>query len=118
MREYTFYKDGQEYRTENLAAFCREHDLRRSHIAEVASGMRKSYKGWSRTDPNTTAPEPTPEPDNDGGMTVQQFIEMAEVAANSLEGEHKKLAMRRIDKIRKGEPIAKIFPGGNIKLLD
>lgn len=90
--------------TDNLSAFCREHNLRRSHIAEVASGLRKSYKGWSLP-PDATKPE-IPTPDDTGSMTVGQVIEMAEIAARaSGDPAYEKLVMGRIEKLRKGMPL-------------
>ena len=41
--------DGTEYRdVHNLSAFCREHGLLVSKMAQVAAGKRKQHKGWRK----------------------------------------------------------------------
>lgn len=37
---------GQLYETDNLSAFCRDHDLRQPSMTRVALGRRTHYKGW------------------------------------------------------------------------
>lgn len=45
--------DGRSMKVRNLAAFCRENDLRQGHLSAVARGERKHHKGWSCSlDPN------------------------------------------------------------------
>lgn len=34
----------------NLSAFCRENNLNRPHMVDVANGKRKHYKGWMKLD--------------------------------------------------------------------
>ena len=38
--------NGEEFRTDNLAAFCNAHGLDRSPISAIARGERRIYKGW------------------------------------------------------------------------
>src|SRR5713101_6875729 len=78
MKSYTFYREGQEFRMDNLAAFCKEHGLQRRHMHEVIFGSRKSYKGFSKT-----AEQPTPINAGDGSMTVAQILSVAELAARA-----------------------------------
>ncbi len=102
---YTFYKGGQEYQTDNLSEFCREHGLRRQHIHEVVNGGRQSYKGWSLP-PGVRKPKPTPINVDDEGMTVEQVLVAAEIAARSQhDPAYEKLVMGRIAKIRSGQPL-------------
>jgi len=102
MKSYTFYREGQEFRTDNLAAFCKEHGLQRRHMHEVIFGSRKSYKGFSRL-----ASLPTPiNAGEDGSMAVEQILSMAEIAARaSGDPEYQALVQGRVDKMRRGEKL-------------
>jgi hypothetical protein len=97
---YSFVKDGQVYHTDNLSQFCREHDLRRTHIADVVGGRRRSHRGWSK---------PTTGDGTEGseeGMTVEEVLKAAEIAAAaSRDAEYIKLVQGRVDQIRRGVPL-------------
>ncbi len=102
---YSFVKNGQVYHTDNLTQFCREHDLRRSHLAEVNAGMRRAYKGWSKLPPTGDDTEGSEE-----GMTVAEVLKSAEIAA-AASGDPKyiKLVQGRVDKIRRGVPLKMVM---------
>lgn len=38
--------EGYEFKTDNLAQFCREHKLHRGHLSQLANGKRNYYKGF------------------------------------------------------------------------
>lgn len=38
--------EGNEFTVSNLAKFCRENDLLNSKMSQVASGKRRTHKGW------------------------------------------------------------------------
>ncbi len=101
MKSYKFYKDGQEFSTDNLAAFCKEHGLQRRHMHEVIFGSRKSYKGFTKT-----ADQHAPINGGDGSMTVAQILSVAELAARaSGDLAYQQLVQGRVDKIRRGEKL-------------
>ncbi len=80
MKSYTFYRDGQEYQTDNLAQFCKEHGLQRRHMQEVIFGSRT--------------------------MTVAQILSVAELAARaSGDLAYQQLVQGRVDKIRRSEKL-------------
>ncbi len=109
MSKYTFHKDGQEHGADNLSAFCREHGLQRRHMQEVAVGMRKGHRGWTRTSPTVPIPinggDDDDDPNGPGSMTVDQLMRLAEIAAKTVGGEYEKQAMEKIAMIRRHEPI-------------
>jgi hypothetical protein len=111
---YTFIRDNQEYQTENLSQFCREHNLRRSHIAEVNAGMRKSYKGWSKADPTIPASN-----DDYAEALEQEVLEPAMIAARaSGDPEYQALVQGRVDKLRKGEALKISTGNGKVGIID
>lgn len=112
MRGYTFYHEGQEYHTDNLAAFCIKHKLQRRHMAEVVNGNRQSHRGWSlppemrKTKPATINVDDEDDPNGDGSMTLEQWAALAEGAVKAQEDpEYEAMIMDRIGKLRRGEPL-------------
>lgn len=98
-RSYTFYRDGQKYETDNLMAFCRENKLQRRHLNEVVMGKRKHHHGFEYREMDQA--------------WVEDTLVAAEVAARSSEDpEYTALVLRRVEKVRRGEPL-RITTGKN-----
>ncbi len=112
MKSYTFYKDEQEYQTDNLVAFCREHGLQRRHLQEVVIGKRHQHHGFTIAAINSSIEE--------GGMTVEQVLQMAEIAARSSgDPEYEALVMSRTAKVRQGQALRiKQGDDGSVTMLD
>ncbi len=90
-RTYTFTKDGEQFETSNLMAFCREHGLQRRHLNEVVLGKRKSHHGFEYR-----------ERDQDW---VENTLVLAEIVARSnakSDPEYAALIQSRVDKVRRG----------------
>ncbi len=107
-RAYTFTKDGQEYETSNLMAFCREHGLQRRHINEVVQGIRKSHHGFSYS------------AEDQKDVELETVLQAAEIAARSSgDADYEALVLRRTAKVRAGEPInIRQDKYGSITVLD
>ena len=111
IRHYTFIApDSTEHTTNNISQFCQKHNLQRRHIDEVIAGKRQSHRGWSMKKPDQKPvpfTDPDPESANEpGSMTVEQVLEMAEIAAdNSPDQEYAQQVRARIEKVRRGEPL-------------
>lgn len=71
MKTYTFYRNGQEYKTSNLAEFCRVNHLQRARMNEMIDGYRESYKGFRLSD-ELNGPE------------IEGFKRIAKIIAGSL----------------------------------
>lgn len=99
MKTVTLVKNGKTYETNNLSQFCRDHDLDRRNLQAVVSEKRNSYKGWMLARPEAPL-------EDVGGMTVEQVLVAAEIAARAQnDPEYERLVMGRIAAIRAGSPL-------------
>lgn len=106
-RRYTFIdKNGAEHTTNNISEFCREHQLQRRHMNEVVGGSRQSHRGWSMKKPDQPATALVPADPEDDTVSLETVLQHAEIAAKSVgDPVYEQIVMKRIEKLRRGEPL-------------